>query len=47
MTGDFGTDSLFSVFSAYCFISAMFIVWYLPEGKGKTFVEMHEKFNGD
>lgn len=47
MTGDFGTDSPFSLFSAYCFISAVFMICYVPEGKRKTIVEIQEEFNVD
>lgn len=42
-----GPDSPFWLFSAYCFISAVFIAWYLPETKGKTFAEIYEVFNAD
>lgn len=45
MTDDIGADSPFWLFSAYCFTSALFIVWYLPETKGKTFAEIHQEFN--
>ncbi|PNF13665.1 hypothetical protein B7P43_G16775 [Cryptotermes secundus] len=47
MTDSTGADSPFWLFSAYCFISAVFISWYLPETKGKTFAEIHELFNAD
>jgi MFS family permease len=47
MTDDIGADSPFWLFSAYCFTSALFIAWYLPETKGKTFTEIHQEFNED
>jgi SP family facilitated glucose transporter-like MFS transporter 8 len=47
MTDDIGADSPFWLFSVYCFTSALFIAWYLPETKGRTFAEIHELFNGD
>lgn len=47
MTDVTGPDSPFWLFSAYCFVSAVYIAWYLPETKGKTFAEIHEIFNAD
>jgi len=47
LTDDIGADAPFWLFSLYCFSTAMFIVLYLPETKGKAFVEIHEEFNGD
>jgi hypothetical protein len=42
MTGDFGTESPLSLFSAYCFISDAFMTWYLPERKRKTIGELKQ-----
>jgi SP family facilitated glucose transporter-like MFS transporter 8 len=47
MTDYTGADSPFWLFSVYCFASAIFILWYLPETKGKTFSEIHQEFNED
>jgi SP family facilitated glucose transporter-like MFS transporter 8 len=47
MTDDLGADSPFWLFSVYCFASALFIAWYLPETKARTFAEIHELFNAD
>lgn len=47
MTDDMGADTPFWLFSAYCFASALFLVWYLPETMSKTFDEIHEIFSAD
>jgi SP family facilitated glucose transporter-like MFS transporter 8 len=47
LTDDIGADAPFWLFSVYCFATAVFVVWYLPETKGKTFAEIQEEFNGD
>lgn len=35
----------FLIFAVYSILSALFLIWFVPETKGKTMVEIMEDFN--